>query len=1015
MSEQKIISPLLDGFSMGNPMSEHDGVRCCPAIKENTDKKYIVKIITIPASQVQLDALLLAGAYKDPADAMEYYRQIGEGIMKEAELLKTLSKLDGFLPYEGWQMEPITRRRLGYEIYLVGSYKRTLERYVKQHPVTQLEAINLGLDLCSALSICRQAGALYADLKPNNIFVSEKKEYRIGDLGFIQLDALSYTALPDKYYSAYTPPELMDPMASLNMTVDTYAVGMILYQLYNDGQLPFKGMRDPEATLPSPIHADYELAEIIMKAIHIDPAERWNEPAELGKALASYMQRNSINDVPITPHIPLDVDPKDIVPFFKKKKGSTAEEEQSPQVSESVEEEAPLPVISEDTPADESPAESLTEIPLETVEEVSVSEDPAEEILPEPDETIQEAPADESLTEDTSAEEAPPSEVEAVPETEAIPSISDEVSKILSQADDLIAHEPAEGVMMPEIPEPPDPFAFIEEDMDYADEAGLPPEPLMEEDKDSVPAKRSKKKAEKTFQDPKYKQRKKRFFSAILTLLILCLIGLAGFWYYQNLYLRTIESLTIEGTQDQITVTVVSDADPAALRVTCSDQYGKSKTSGLTNGQAVFTELNANTLYTVELEIDGFHDLIGKTSDVFTTEATTNIVSFTSIAGAEDGSVLLSFTVDGEEPNDWTVFYSADGEEEKRKTFTGHTVNITGLTVGKIYTFTLETGESIALGGNTSLELLAPRLILAEDITITSENDTDITVHWKAPGDVVVDSWTVRCFNGLDYDQTLTVADSQVSFPNIDPSSSYTVEITASGMTQPARAGITEDPIRISAVNVKDTASDKLTVTWEHSGKAPEDGWLLIYSIDGGQKNVVKNKKASAVIPMKIPGATYELSIQASDGTTIFNNVSSYPCPEGKAFNKHHLNTDMLDVKLARVPADSDWYTETLEADAVTGTFAPNEQAAILLHSSGTFYMTGVSVDVLCVIRDAYGNVLPDLITQDSPSWKSIWETGEANTGEILVPQLPAWPGEFTLELYFDGMKAAEVPFTITQ
>ena len=67
LSEQKLVSPLLDGFVMGNPMNSHDGIRCCPAMKENTDEKYIVKIISIPESQVQLDALLLTGAHKDPA------------------------------------------------------------------------------------------------------------------------------------------------------------------------------------------------------------------------------------------------------------------------------------------------------------------------------------------------------------------------------------------------------------------------------------------------------------------------------------------------------------------------------------------------------------------------------------------------------------------------------------------------------------------------------------------------------------------------------------------------------------------------------------------------------------------------------------------------------------------------------------------------------------------------------------------------------------------------------------
>ena len=33
MSEPTLISPLLDGFTMGQPMGEHDGVSCCPAIR----------------------------------------------------------------------------------------------------------------------------------------------------------------------------------------------------------------------------------------------------------------------------------------------------------------------------------------------------------------------------------------------------------------------------------------------------------------------------------------------------------------------------------------------------------------------------------------------------------------------------------------------------------------------------------------------------------------------------------------------------------------------------------------------------------------------------------------------------------------------------------------------------------------------------------------------------------------------------------------------------------------------
>ena len=76
---------------------------------------------------------------------------------------------------------------------------------------------------------------------------------------------------------------------------------------------PFQGKKAPDEGFLTPVNADYELAEIIMKAVNPDPEERWTDPKELGKALASYMQRNSVNDIPITPHTPLDVKPEDIV------------------------------------------------------------------------------------------------------------------------------------------------------------------------------------------------------------------------------------------------------------------------------------------------------------------------------------------------------------------------------------------------------------------------------------------------------------------------------------------------------------------------------------------------------------------------------------------------------------------------------------------------------------------------------------------------------------------------------
>lgn len=1004
MSEPTLISPLLDGFTMGQPISEHDGVSCCPAIKEDTDKKYIVKIITIPATQTQMDALLLAGAYKDPADAMEYYRMVGEDVQKEAELLKQLSQQEGFLSYEGWQMAPITRKRLGYQVYLVGSYKRSLDKHLRRSPVTQLEAMNLGLDLCSALTACRKAGSLYVALKPSNIFVSDRKQYRIGDLGFISLDALSYTALPKKYQSPYTPPELFDPMAALNLTADTYAVGLILYQLYNDGQLPFREKAPVEA-LPSPVNADYELAEIIMKAIDPDPAKRWDDPAELGKALASYMQRNAVNDVPITHVVPLE------------------------SVAVAAPETAPIGEPAEAAPAAEP------EFKTETVSAESVSAPETEEVK-SPEETPEAEPAQEifsasgndDVTAQTPVPESPES-VESPAQTEELPAepeedVSssesempvpegpyDDFTGILAKAEDLIQHEAPEGVVLPDVPEPPDPFAFAKEDSEDIDDSDIPVDPVMEEE--GAPAPKKKKKGQKKYADPKYKRRTKRLISALTFLLALCLAGLTGFWYYQNIYLQAINRILINGTRDQLTVIVDTDAQEALLSVTCSDNYGNSQSQPLSGGTAVFTDLQPSTLYTIQLDIDGFHKLVGKTSDIFTTDATTNILSFTSAAGTEDGSVVLNFAVEGEEPEQWILHYAAENEEAREETFEGHSVSISGLTVGKTYTFTLDAGDSLTLGGEKSLQFVATRLIVADNLALTSSSDGEITVHWNTPGDVLVDSWTVRCYSEGGYDEKQTVTDSEAVFIGIDPASSYTVEVVASGMTQPARASITANPIRVSGLSVDDSQPRSLTVNWDYTGNKPDGGWLLIYTVDGGGKSVVKCDQPQALIAPKIPGAKYAMTLQAADGTTVLGGSLTYSCPEAAAFNQLEFSAENVEAKLLRTPNQAKWYCENVDASDYTDTFVSGESISIAVRNSKSFYLPGTEVEILYVIRDAYGNVLPDYVAVQKVFWKNIWAGGDARCGEFTIPNVPESAGSYELSLIVDGMEMAKLPFTI--
>ena len=1025
MSDPKNISPLLDGFKLGAPICDHNGIVCHPAIKENSNKKYIIKIIPVPANQAQLDALLLAGAYKDPADAMEYFRKKGEGILEEAAHLKVLSKLEGFLPYDGWQMEPITRHRLGYEIYLLGSYKRSLEKYMAKNAFTHLEAVNLSLDLCSALSVCRQSGYIYVDLKPSNIYVSEKKEYRIGDLGFLSLDALRYASLPEQYHSPYTPPELLDPMTPMNLSADTYAVGMILYQLYNDGHLPFTGIA-PEHPISAPFHADYELSEIIMKAINPDPAQRWLDPKDLGKAIASYMQRNSVNDIPITPFIPLDVEPEQIVPAedkkAKRKKNKTA-------AKEAPAEAAPIQLdpIPEELPAVESSEKELPQSevtaaaePLDAkADKVSQSPDPianiakseasAETVAVEA--TVSEESecesAAEQVSDTVSSEEASVSE-----QKDTIPAeLSDEVLKIITKADDLIAYQiPEEAIYRTEPEE--DPFAFVRDDADDLPES-IEEYPLTEEgDAQTVS---EKNKSTKHFVDKSRGKKFRKFLGGLFGTVVTAAICVGGFWYYQNIYLLPIDGMTVSGTQDQITVLVDSSADESGLQVHCSDSNGNRQTESVKGGKVTFQNLQPSTEYTIQVDISGFHKLTGPTTEVFKTESTTQILSFEGIAGSEAGSVVLEFTVEGGEPDFWNIYYSAEGEDQKRETITNHSTMISGLTVGKVYTFTLDGGKNFDLGGKTQLQYMASKLILAEKMSALSENGSDVTISWKSPGDVVVDHWNVRCYDGYGYEETVTVTDTQALFTGLNPANSYGIEVTASGMTQPARMDLTADSVIVTGFHADDTKQTKLNLTWDYTGNVPSEGWVLVYTVDGSGTERVECKDASASISPLLPGATYNFTLQTAEGRTVFNNTFTYTTTAAETYADNGMKPEDLSIDLLKTPSEENWTYESLQDVSFTDTFAIGDSASVVIRSASTFYMPGYETKVLYVYRNAYGNVLTDLVAEETHYWKNIWQDGDPKIGELKLPELPSTPGDYVLQIYFNGKTVAELDFHITE
>ena len=157
MSSPKLNLPMLSPFLLGEVMSSHDGVSCYPAIRRGTDEKYIVKVISIPASQSKLDALLLAGALSGKDAALEYFMSLSQDVLSQTDILRKLSHQEGFVPDLDGQIQPM-EGDVGYHVYLLGTYKQSLERILRTDVMTHADVANLGLDLCAALAASRRTG-----------------------------------------------------------------------------------------------------------------------------------------------------------------------------------------------------------------------------------------------------------------------------------------------------------------------------------------------------------------------------------------------------------------------------------------------------------------------------------------------------------------------------------------------------------------------------------------------------------------------------------------------------------------------------------------------------------------------------------------------------------------------------------------------------------------------------------------------------------------------------------------
>ncbi|HTF37831.1 MAG TPA: serine/threonine-protein kinase [Blastocatellia bacterium] len=181
---------------------------------------------------------------------------------------------------------------------------RTLRHWMTSDPTNISGAIEVAVQIASALAAAHAAGIVHRDIKPENVMVRSDGLVKVLDFGLAKLPAkrsdvdtnvataLNINTDPGMVMgtAAYMSPEQARGL-ELDARTDIFSFGVVLYEVIA-GRSPFRGAspsdviasiltREPEPLLRVAPDAPHELERIVSKALEKDREERYQVIKEL--------------------------------------------------------------------------------------------------------------------------------------------------------------------------------------------------------------------------------------------------------------------------------------------------------------------------------------------------------------------------------------------------------------------------------------------------------------------------------------------------------------------------------------------------------------------------------------------------------------------------------------------------------------------------------------------------------------------------------------------------------------
>lgn len=212
--------------------------------------------------------------------------------------------------------------------YIVMEYVngQTLKQYINQHSSLRVEkALDIMMQLTSAISHAHQNHIIHRDIKPHNILIDREGNVKITDFGIaMALSATSITQTNSVLGSVHylSPEQARGGMA--NRKSDIYSLGIVMFEVLT-GRLPFSGesavsiaLKHLQSETPSVRRWNSNIPQsvenIVLKATAKDPFHRYNSVDEMEEDIRTALDPERMNEPKF--NIPIDDEATKAIPII---------------------------------------------------------------------------------------------------------------------------------------------------------------------------------------------------------------------------------------------------------------------------------------------------------------------------------------------------------------------------------------------------------------------------------------------------------------------------------------------------------------------------------------------------------------------------------------------------------------------------------------------------------------------------------------------------------------------------